>query len=202
MNEVEELGRLLETLRASPSIARHVRSFVFLWDVGLDLAWYKSWAKTTNATVLELVFSDRFAIWDNLRQSLGCEAQAHSDDDELYFTHDGKTHYAPGYLLPNINRAARYGYDFNHDEPRLGCSGPDGMGEDRLIKTPEQLQDALVELVRSFTSLETFGWRTFIRMPQGVFDALASLSTLTSLHIDLHSYGGVAHARESLYFSD
>lgn len=184
-------------LKASPSIARHVRSFCFTWQMSsFDLYWCNDW-DATYATLLEMAFSDRFSTWDSLRESLGCEPTWTSDGaiDELSFTHRGKTYRAPGNSPCEYNMRRII---VDHDAPREGTSGPDGKGEDGLIKTPEQLQDCMVEIVRSFTSLETLGWSTFMPMPQGVFDTLASLTTLSSLRINLRSYRSTLHACESV----
>lgn len=69
--------------------------------------------------------------------------------------------------------------------------GPDGAGEDRLIKNAEQFTQCITEVVVQLPSLETFGGETpVLPIPRGVFDLLARLRTLTDLRLVFSTFRG------------
>lgn len=138
-------------------------------------------------TLLKLAFRDRFRVWDELRKELGATAKWNVDTVplKLYFKHGGIENNAPGRCCAVKGELRQLKY--NRKASREGADGPDGDGEDKRIKSPEQLIDCGVEVVDKLKSLEKFNWTTpVLPMPEGVFQALANLTTpLTSLHLDL-----------------
>lgn len=148
---VEQLGRLRETLRASPDIAQHIRSFTFAWD--MPDALHSREMCEPGDSLFDLAFRDRFSSWNDLRQQHGCEVQRSVHSQRWYFDYDGTRYFAPG-EYPDTEQedwiaASRL---------RTGGSGPGGRGEDRLVKNAEQFTESVNEIIGQLSSLEAFGW--------------------------------------------
>lgn len=199
VDKIEQLGRLRETLRVSSDIAPLIRSFVFLWNGGRDGVKCANYLPRSDS-LLDIAFRDRGACWNSLVES-GCEVTQGFPQFGLtqsrYVIHEGIRHVEPG--EPSIGNAGEY----DHDAPNINSSGPDCMGEDLVIKNPEQLTDCLIEIFASLTSLETLGWNSFVAsMPLEIFNLLTKLDTLTSLSVQMTFLRGSHQACEYLVSSD
>lgn len=203
---MSELGRLREVLRVSPSIARHVRSFCFMWNMEGDFYECEAYPDE-EGTRLQMAFSDRWRIWETLRRQHGCEASwdfRYDDpvtDHMLRFELHGVSYDAPGRCQALIAGYSSGGWPilepYSSELPKQRGIGPDGDGEDRLIKSANDFHDCIVEVVSQLSWLQTFGWDTSVTpMPAGVHGALSRLSTLTSLHLDMSIYRGNPHTCE------
>lgn len=167
LSSVEELGRVRDTLRATPSIAKFVRSFSIRWHMNGDFENLEPYGSKED-TLLDLAFRDRLSMFHELREKLGCE-QGEGGQGAFFYEDE------------------RY--------PVL-CDGPDGNGEDIRIKSAAEYNECLVEVVGRLTSLETFGWCTPCSpMPLEVCNALAKLSTLKTLHVLVSSDRSNVHDR-------
>lgn len=189
VESVAQLGRIREALRASPYLVHHVRSFSLLWwpPGQHQLNEYAEEA----GTLLDLAFSkDRWQLWRSLAEQHGCDIL--DTTQGLYFVLDGRQYDEPGrYSKPGDGEVPDHG--------RFGTRGPDGCGEDRLIKTAEQFNECLVEIIAHLTSLEAFGWDSAgIVMPRGVFDALHKLDSLKALHLNMEVHRCSVQMCESL----
>lgn len=76
-----ELGRLRETLPASPSIAAHIRHFSFSWDMGGDYYRCKHYSRD-EGTLVQLAFRDRKAIWRSLLDECRTWAEQEASEKE------------------------------------------------------------------------------------------------------------------------
>lgn len=222
VEKVSELGRLRETLRASPSIASHIRSFRFAWRLYDNK--FEEYAEKEE-TLLDVAFGNRWRMWEERKDELGCEAvwdnkHAHFEEDTtevrvtLYFEQEhvrgcwDRLYVAPGKCFPKVlNGVYKDGElvggetdvaDYFMFEPygshtvKKGGVGPDDNGEDHLLKSPAEFFACVDEIVSQLSSLQTFGWDTpFTPVPVGAFAALASLTTLTSLHLPLSTEGQI-----------
>lgn len=166
VDSVNELGRIRETLRVSPHIARHIKSFCILWQLSDNEDNLENYPED-QGTLLDFAFRHRMQAWLDFAQQHGCE----------------------------IKRDKIYGWFFKYqgrliERPSSGASGPDGKGEDRLIRTPAHFNECIAEIVSQLSSLETFGWCTKVTpMPAGVLHALLEIETLRSLHVDMKRPG-------------
>lgn len=172
LTSVEELGRLRQTLRASPEIAQHIRSFSFFWGM-TDIPRPFPGSKLTQ---LEMAFQDRYAIWDRLREEGQHEVGWDYWSETWGFFSDKSFFRAPGSYPPGeqdwSKACAR----------RVGGSGPDDRGEDRVIKSVEDFTNSVNEVMASLSSLQTFAWMsTMAGLPKDSFNSLQSLKMLTSL---------------------
>lgn len=78
ISTVKELGKLSELLEALPSIAPHIHSFGFSWDMGGDCyEGYWSFPEKEGRTI-DLAFSNRLELWERLRDASGCEVKYQS----------------------------------------------------------------------------------------------------------------------------
>lgn len=193
---VSELGRLLESLDASPGLAFHVRSFAFAWELPSqlrDLDVYPS----AEGTLLDLAFRDRGRMWELYAKTVNAEIEEEDWLDgwvQRLFYFAGKTFYEP--VAPNFQHSDPGEAFYDPAAPKL-ASGPDGNGEDALIKTADQLVSTLVNIVAKLPSVRTFMWSTsMMPMPMGVLNALEKLPSLKSLHVEFGMYRNVVHARE------
>lgn len=190
IHTVHELGEIRDALRASPHLARCVRAFSFLWCApdADKLYWYAE----DRGTLLELAFaSDRWQLWHDVAEEHGCEIEESSRG--RYFVLDGKDFDEPG--RPPMDVAASSGLPAHG---RLGTRGPDGWGEDTRIKTPQQFNESIVEVVSQLTSLQSFAWDAAgIPVPQGAFDALRKLDELKSLRLNMSVHRCSVQMRES-----
>lgn len=215
---VEELGRLRETLRASPAIASHVRHFSFSWNMGGD--YYKcDEYEAKEGTLLDLAFRNRCELWNSLR----AEAEGRMLN-EFKRTHDRNFFQSkvagmkPGWAPPRsadavlLHHSAEHedddSFDYYSDDGEedyywsvkgsgAGGDGPDGRGEDRLVKSVSDFNSCLVEIVAQLGSLTTFGWAAeAAAMPMGVLESLEKLTTLSHLHLSLSGARGTVHACE------
>lgn len=119
VSSIGELGRLTQTLRVSPGIASHIKSFCFFWEAPRD-AWFmfkEEVMRERKETLLEVAFQDRFPIWLEIAE----------------------------------RKDSRAG------EPAAKFVGPDGRGFDELIKSPQELNTCLVEILTQLKSLRTLG---------------------------------------------
>lgn len=178
---VKQLGELKELLRVAPFIPPLIRSFRLLWDMDGDSDELKLEA-FGQGTALDLAFCDRLQLWDDLMKQAGADIEL---DGEPFVMYNGRFTQPPGrgYDLATVADEGHAEYDWLSG---TGGRGPDGTGEDKLMKNAEQFTECIVEIVGKLTSLETFGWETSVTpMPRGVFDALARLTTLTDLRLVL-----------------
>lgn len=184
---VDELGRLRQTLRISPSVAQHIKSFCFLWKMDGDI-WSFEEYEEEEGTFLELAFRNRWLMWEVLRQKLGCEIERRGGDGRAYFVYDEDEYYEP-WAPKNVVVG----------EPRERgptYSGPDGSGDDRLIENAEQFISSMSEILVQLVRLETFGWDTpMTPIPAKAFKTLSELK-LSSLRLDMSKRQGNTHACE------
>lgn len=173
VDSVAQLGRLRETLRVSPQLGQLVRTFCFLWwdYSGND---YRHYPEQEGA-LLDMAFRDRRQMWEDLAKKHDCKISTRRNGHRSFRLH-GRVFQEP---------------------PIEGSTGPDGNGEDLLIKSSEQFTRCIIEVVSQLSSLHAFGWSTGMTpMPLGVFNALLSLETLTSLHLSMILHRCVVDACE------
>lgn len=190
VDSIAQLGRLRESIRVSAHLAQHVRSFTFAWTLAADkhAIRYINEEYQENAeslSLLELAFRNRSQMFASLAHSYGKElkrivereARNGSLHSKEYFDHPryGGIHdLDEPLLLDDADPSLVESYDWT--APR--GIGPDGRGEDRHIKTSEQLTDCITEVVDQFKVLESFRWLSNVfAMPSGVFNALRRLAT-------------------------
>lgn len=128
----------------------------------------------TQGTTLDLAFRDRVQMWTRLMRT--SSAWLNRNEDRYCCLYDDRHCEPPGtdYDWQAVEEVGLAAYDWT-TVARYG-RGPDGNGEDKLIKSPEDLLACSVEVVSSLVSLELFGWETTVTpMPSGVFDALLKL---------------------------
>lgn len=142
-------------------------------------------------------------LWESVRARYGCEvkreywtgngstytfqggARISLDSQTVYFEHNGQKYAEPG-QCPRGENWKELKPVWDYDAPRTGVDGPDGKGEDCLIKSSQQLADSFTEIVSQLSSLEIFRWTSYVTpMPAGVCAALAKIQTLASLDITL-----------------
>lgn len=154
--------------------------------------------KEVDGTLLDLAFCDRFKVWDDLRQQHGHQVHRAKTNKRFpglpqwYFDHDDTRYFAPG-------RYPKKEKDWNiASQRRTRVSGPDGKGEDGLIKNAEQLTSCVNEVIGQLSSLQAFGWRCSLPLlPEVSFNALRALSSLTSLgYGNMMPSRNIIHARE------
>lgn len=139
-------------------------------------------------TLLDLVFGDRWRMWANFARATGSQIQWKVRQDgqlQRFFEFDATEFEEPGDPPLIEGRDPRDPSSYDYHAPRLD-SGPDGKGDDMLIKTPAQLISSLVEVVEKLPLLHAFSRNTaLLAMPTGVGNALEQLDTLKSLHVDM-----------------
>lgn len=117
-----------------------------------------------------------------------------------YFVHDGKTFLQPGrapYWDP-LQRTLTAMLGVARDPPFI-TSGPDGRGEDLLIKSAEKFKKCMTEVVENLSHLTEFAWLSHVTtVPAGTFAALERLTALRLLYVCLSGYRGNVHDRKSL----
>lgn len=197
IDQMAQLGQVREVLRASPYLAHHVRDFSIAWsapdadvlDASADEA----------GTLLELAFgSDRWNLWDDLAKQHGCKVHLAQGEDRSFFVLHGKRYFEPGYALGNQEHSP----ENLPQHARLETVGPDGRGEDRFIKSAEQFNQCIVEVVAQLSSLESFRWDAAgVSMPRGVFDALLKLDGLRNLCLDMEPIRRGVQMREFIDWS-
>lgn len=219
VSTIDEVGRLGELLKASPHLARHIKSFCFFWNMNPGGEAYSQYRYEEygegNMSMLQLAFSNRVRMWRELLHKYKCSGAVADLQfrkvlgggevrPTLHFVHEGNKYYCPA-EPPQIEGEDRFklrSYDWNAVQSR--GTGPDGMGEDRLIKNGEQLIKCLEEVVEQIISmsvLETFSWNSpVLPMPLGVLNALAKLPTLKRFHPGLITGSPIAHACECRRF--
>lgn len=187
---VAELGRLREVLRASPEIAQHIRSFVFAWEIHDDCSSFPA----KEGTKLDLAFKDRWRVWALLRQQYKRPVQWDAEHQQWAFTHDGVRYPAPG-TCPSFEGTQSTKQDWlSASTERVGGHGPDGEGEDRVVKNADDFNSTAIEIVTQLSSLETFKWSCNVAsLPAPACEALKQC-TLTSL-----TYGYIERGRESIH---
>lgn len=192
VHSVEELGRLRETLRASPEIAQHIRSFSFVWGMGGSFNF--EGFPTDAGTTLDLAFRDRWKLWNDLRRQHRRRVQWNAHYEQWEFMHADVRYAAPGQLpAPRSHKVTKQDWQYACAQ-RVGGCGPDDNGEDRLIKNATQFNDCVNEIVTQLSSLEAFGWFSFVaQVPQ------AALNALRSLRLRSLGYGHVCRGRECLH---
>lgn len=130
-----------------------------------------------------MAFRDRRQMWEDLGRGLGCEITT-------------MTNKRPGPSQPALVRFFKQRGQREFVEP-LDADGPDGKGEDRFIKTPDQLENCLTEIVSQLTSLQTFEWQSpVMAMPIATCSALATVQTLTSLHLSFAEHRSTVYLGE------
>lgn len=197
---VSELGRLRETFRVSPGLADLVESFHFGWTYMHDPGWLNSYPEQYG-TLLDMAFRDRWQMWSEHCEATASQILRRSSPggwQHKTFTHDGNLFPEPGELPLIAGREPGHASSYDQDAPKL-ASGPDGNGDDALIKTSDQLIACVVEVVEMLSSLRTFKWDSPIMpMPMGVLSALERLTSLKSLHLEVRLIRNNVHAREWL----
>lgn len=192
--KVETLGQMYLLLDVSPGIAQHIRTFCFDWKLEpdndrLDLALYPA----EEGTMLDLAFRDRFQLWEEYKKRHGCEGKVNilrtdidSDTANLYFTNeDGLWFEAPGHCVaePDVEHTLEC-----YLARRVGGSGPDGEGEDRLIKTAAQFRGCIIETVARL-SLTRFEWTSWVTpLPVAAFNLVRANSDLNILQLRFTVY--------------
>lgn len=200
---IKELGRLRQLLRISPSIARRISTFRFAWQMGGDYWEVCDPYDQKEGTLLDLAFRDRLKMWENVKKTHGCTVEYEDmgeDPAMVYFIHDGKEYRAPGEPreVPGVEYCGLPVYDYS--ARRVGGNGPDGEGRDKLIKTPKQFQESIMEVMGKLTRLEELEWDTPVTpMSKEVFDRLGYSTTLTRLSLQLSTYRFNLHDCESSY---
>lgn len=197
---VAELGRLSKVLQVSPSVASLIRSFCFLWDMANEApgtACYQ--LPASSGSLLDLAFVNRFAAWEDWAHGHGLKPRV-DEKNILYVVFQGDVIYAPGRYESYHAREDKDGNPWwDPYEDRYGCIGPDGLGEDGIINSPQEFNDCIVEVVARLSSLETFGWMTSVApLPFKAFASLRKLTTLSSLHYTFSRGRGNVHFREYL----
>lgn len=78
--------------------------------------------------------------------------------------HEDEKHFAPGRWA---DRVRGDGHALYHNQS--GGKGPDGKGDDRLVKNPRRLVSAMTAVFSQLTSLQSFEWSTPVfAVPAGV----------------------------------
>lgn len=205
VDSFDEVGRLRETLRHSPGLAAHIRSFRFTWNPEWIQywEWYSKGDTRKQYKPLDLAFRNRYKMWLDLGRKLGAEIEhritlERNPRPQAFFKHRGIESCAPGKPPLIDGRDPKEVSSYDWSAPRLGdISGPDGKGEDRLIKNPKDFNSCIIEICSQLTSLEAFSWQSSqIPLPRAAFDALAKLPRLARLHPRLLMDNGDVHPRE------
>lgn len=122
-----------------------------------------------------MAFRNRNEMWEDLAKEQGCEIEPAprlisyyvqgSRDPQLstqyLFSHNGAVFFQPGslpYSTPGQAAPLTGMLASAADGRKFAISGPDGNGEDLMIKSSEQFKDCVTEVVQPLESLETFGW--------------------------------------------
>lgn len=170
-----QLGKLREMLRASPLTRTHIKSFVFDWHMGRDGCAAIMDFPPETGSLLQLAFRNRRQLWQELALQWNCSVVDNGGSGRR-FSHNGRTYGEPG-------RGGGPG------------SGPDGKGEDALIKSPQDLNACIIEVIGLLPCLDSFSWKSSVTpMSAETCDALAQHSTLKSLHVTMSSCRNNAHA--------
>lgn len=209
---IDQLGRLYQTLRVSPEIAKHVRSFHFRWSLKDDL--FCEQYPSAHGSLLDMAFRDCKEMRKDLAQQHNCKVWDKDEDCRLsqidydgnvvaslpmpatraprglfvsppWFKLNGEKFFQPGPQRPTKVYYARMieRFGLDHFETWIPV-GPDCNGEDRLTKSAEEFHTCMTEIVDQVTSLETLVWDTPVAtMSLETFSGLEKLSTLKSLHI-------------------
>lgn len=210
---LNQLGRLREVLRVSPDLAHHVRSFVFVWNMGIldgECAHHYEHYPADHGSLLDMAFRNRSRMWETFARKHRCEILQHDSESEEesdsdgenyasifkgkrhYFRHNGQTFEQPGehpFAMPGHRTLTDMLKPT--DGRKFLVSGPDGKGEDRRIKSPVQFYECLNEVVAQLTSIETFGWCSHIApMSSEVYNVLKRLPNLQNLHVRFSAHRG------------
>lgn len=191
LSKVSQLGRLRETLRASPDIASHIRGFYLFWELPADYDSLLAYPEEEGA-LLDMAFKDRWLMWRDVARRYGCQIRQLGTGRYAFragcleFVEPSK----PSLMDRTASKARR-------KAARRECGGPDGRGKDALVKTADDFNDCVTEIVSQLSSLEAFCWyATVASMPMGVYNALAKLGNFKALHVVMSRYGGNVHARQ------
>lgn len=200
VSTVAQLGCIREALRASPYLAQHVRSFSFLWQAP-DTSVYEEYPQLDGKSLVELAFDvDRWLLWDELRKQHDCQILPGCYENAYgrHFRLGDAWHFEPGWVPAPRPKISDPNAQKVYNDPPHTNAGPDGRGDDRFIKSTEQFNEALVEVIAQFTSLEAFGWESAgTPLPRGAFDALLKLDTLQTLHLNMVPHRYSVHMGES-----
>lgn len=204
---VAELGKLREVLRTAPHIATHIRTFRFSWDMDDDFGTCEGYTKEEAGSLLDLAFVDRQSLWEGLlhKHNGKLECYGGTEDEDCtegftkWFDRDERRYVAPGWT-PSFERQedGRVWKEYDPHTRNKRGNGPDGDGEDKLIKSSAEFNDCVTEIVSQLTSsLQTLGWECPVTtMAAEAVDALAKLKSITALHIDVSTCRGLVHACE------
>lgn len=176
---VKQLGELHELLKFNPSIAPLIKTFRLLWKMDGDCSErHLNKYPREAGLALDLAFRDRLALWNDLMKE---------DEDLVRYRNDGEAaiYYGDYKCLPP---GRGHDWDAVRDEGPFAydwlSKGPDGNGEDRLIKNAMQFRKCIIKVVNRLTPLETFGWETEVSpMQPEVFAALEKLTKLSDLRL-------------------
>lgn len=188
----------------TPGLAAHVQTFLFDWNPD----WFECGEYIADDDTrkkfkpLDVAFSNRWQIWADLAAKVHAEIQHIIVDSEFRptracFVHNGIRYCAPGDppLIEGHDPKEVSSYDWNATTWGGEISGPDGKGEDRLIKTANDFNECVTEVFRQLTALENFGWwSSAVPMPRAAFNALAKLTK--RFHVQLRMDNGDIHPRE------
>lgn len=196
---VAELGCLREALRASPDLAERVHSFSFTWRMS-EFPEEMDFYPEREGSMIDIAVRDRAHIWHDYAQETGSTIEVEHDDDgqiSRHFFHDGFFFPEPGdHPMIQGDDPDEHPASYDWEAPKQ-AQGPDGRGEDLLIKSPDQLIASLVEVVTQLRSLHTVNWTSPITtMPLGVFQGLRKLNRLKLLQIQVSCLRNEVHARE------
>lgn len=182
---VNALGKLRDALRLMPHLAPSVRSFSFSWDLCEGDCWACLPYNSNYGTMLDMAFIDRGALWDSAKHFLGARDQ--EPHGRGYFVHDDVEYLQPG-LAEDLTRKA--------DAARINRygAGPDCNGEDPRIKSPDDFNSCITEIVAQLTSLTVLKWDTEITpIPPGVFKVLRDERELKAFETSVWCWRSFRH---------
>lgn len=149
---VNALGKLRDTLRLMPHLAKHVRYFKFKWWLR-DEPTLQAYPDEYGST-LDMAFINRRALWNRIRRAAGVKPT----DLRISFVYRYVT-----YVQPSST-------EYN---------GPDGEGQDPRIENASDFNDACAEVISSFKSLKGFSWDCKVTpIPSEVFEILKARELL------------------------
>lgn len=201
VESVRELGKLRDALRLMPHLAANVREFTFMWEINGDYPWelklmtqvgtYDDYP-SEHGTLLDMAFVDRGALWDRMRKEHGAEMQRSLRYS--WFKHNGVSYNQPGKPPPSQGGT---GPSIN-----IQRSGPDGNGEDPRIKSVEDFNNCVTEIVAQLSELRALRWKTHVTpIPFSAFEALKSAQSLEELTTNLWFAREYKHCEFDLFVS-
>lgn len=202
VDSVKQLGKLQVVLAGNAQLAQHIKSFKFTWSMGGDCWQFENCCRifeeefegeepVFEGTTLELAFQDRLQLWDRIMKRPGAiiavENPSAPPGGSLLYDQRGVFN-APGrgHDWDAVRDGGAAAYDWQSSQ---GGRGPDGNGEDRLIKNAEQFLECITALIGSLTSLEMFAWMTPVTpLPKAVYSIFRERQSLTGLWLTFSTF--------------